>query len=170
MKYQHLVEAAQAATGDMAERLADANINPVTGFATDYLNHFNEAVMLLEMLPDCPECIDDFLAWRPMSYREHFAASNFKGRELAIAAYEAANPATRDCLDTMATTMTAVLEATRESMRPSMLAAEAAALAVQAVAWVKPLLSQAAALINGEGDGEIDDAQAMADRLMKSKL
>src|ERR1700704_1240062 len=102
MKYQHLVE---AATGDMAARLADANINPVTGFATDYLNHFNEAVMLLEMLPDCPECIDDFLAWRPMSYREHFAASNFKGRELAIAAYEAANPATRDCLDTMATTM-----------------------------------------------------------------
>lgn len=39
-----------------AERLRVANINPRTGLATDYLNHFNEAVMLLEMVPDMPEC------------------------------------------------------------------------------------------------------------------
>ncbi len=170
MTYQHRAEPVQTASDDLAARLADANINPVTGFATDYLNHFNEAIMLLEMLPDCPDCIDDFLAWRPMTYREHFMASHFKGRDLAIAAYDAANPATRDCLDTMATTMTAVLEATRESLRPDLPPAAAAALAVQAVAWVKPLLAQASALINGEGDGEITDAQAMADRLMKTKF
>ena len=66
--------------------------------------------------------------------------------------------------------MTAVLEATRESLRPDLPPAAAAALAVQAVAWVKPLLAQASALINGEGDGEITDAQAMADRLMKTKF
>ena len=102
---------AQAADEDTA-RLAEANINPVTGFATDYLNHFNEAVMLLEMLPDCPDCIGDFLAWRPMNYREHFMASHFKGRNLAVAAYDAADPTLRDCLDTMATTMT------KSTMRP----------------------------------------------------
>jgi ADP-ribose pyrophosphatase YjhB (NUDIX family) len=118
MKHQYRGEAMQVAAPEAAPRLADANINPVTGFATDYLNHFNEAVMLLEMLPDCPDCIDDFLAWRPMTYREHFMASNFKGRDLAVAAYNAANPALRDCLDTMATTMIDVLEATRESMWP----------------------------------------------------
>jgi hypothetical protein len=28
-------------------RLRAANINPRTGLATDYLNHFNEAIMLL---------------------------------------------------------------------------------------------------------------------------
>jgi hypothetical protein len=170
MKHQYLAEAMQAAGPEAAPRLADANINPVTGFATDYLNHFNEAVMLLEMLPDCPDCIGDFLAWRPMSYREHFMASNFKGRDMAIAAYDAADPALRDCLDTMATTMTAVLEATRESMWPDMPSATAAALADQAAAWVRPLLARAGALINGEGDGEMTDAQAMADRLMKTKL
>ena len=48
--------------------------------------------MLLEMLSSCPECLDDFLGWRPMSYREHFEASRFKGRDLAIAAYDAADP------------------------------------------------------------------------------
>lgn len=170
MTYQHRAEAVQAADGDRAARLAEANINPVTGFATDYLNHFNEAVMLLEMLPDCPDCIDDFLAWRPLTYREHFMTSHFKGRELAIAAYEAADPVLRECLDTMATTMTAVLETTRESLHPDMPHQAAAALAQQATAWVKPLLARAAALINGEGDGETTDAQAMADQLMKSRL
>jgi hypothetical protein len=169
MTYQHCAEAPRAVDEDRAARLAAANINPVTGFATDYLNHFNEAVMLLEMLPDCPDCIGDFLAWRPMSYREHFTTSHFKGRDLAIAAYDDADPVLRDCLDTMATTMTAVLETTRESMHLDMPPQAAAALAEQAVAWVKPLLARAGALINGEGDGETTDAQAMADQLMKTR-
>ena len=37
-------------------RLAAANINPRTGLASDYLNHFNEAVMLLDLLQQAPEC------------------------------------------------------------------------------------------------------------------
>ena len=94
MKYQDCAETLQADDGaDMAAaRLSDANINPATGLATDYLNHFNEAIMLLEMLSSCPDCREDFLGWQPMSYREHFEASNFKGRALAIAAYDAADP------------------------------------------------------------------------------
>jgi len=43
-------------------RLADANINPTTGFAIDYLNHFSEAVMLLDMLASCLEFWAEFLA------------------------------------------------------------------------------------------------------------
>ena len=85
MKYQDCVEAVQAAErrpiGACAPRLADANINPATGLSTDYLNHFTEAIMLLEMLSSCPECLDDFLGWRPKSYREHFAASRFSDRD-----------------------------------------------------------------------------------------
>ena len=75
-----------------AAQLQAANINPRTGLATDYLNHFNEAIMLLEMIPDMPECAEEFLDWQPRSYREHFTASNFKARELAIEAYDSANP------------------------------------------------------------------------------
>src|ERR1700736_6714406 len=78
-----------------AARLRAANINPRTGLATDYLNHFNEAVMLLEMVPDMPECAEDFLLWYPLSYREHFTASNFKARDLAIEAYDSADAAIR---------------------------------------------------------------------------
>src|SRR5882672_10693437 len=71
-----------------AAQLRAANINPRTGLATDYLNHFNEAIMLLEMIPDLPDCAEDFLSWTPLSYAEHFTASNFGARDLAIEAYE----------------------------------------------------------------------------------
>ena len=55
-----------------------------------------------------------------MSYREHFVASRFRGRDLAIAAYDAADPNVRSCLDTLAGTMTAVLEAARAAMSADM--------------------------------------------------
>src|SRR5881296_3347080 len=92
-----------------AEQLRAANINPRTGLATDYLNHFNEAVMLLEMIPDMPECAEDFLSWRPLSYREHFMASNFKARELAIEAYESADAIIRAEFDNITSAMTLIL-------------------------------------------------------------
>src|SRR6266480_3250783 len=95
-----------------AARLAAANINPKTGLATDYLNHFNEAIMLLDLLPQTPECIVELIGWEPLSYQEHFAASHFKDKELAIAAYMAAEPGARLRLDELADTMNALLVAT----------------------------------------------------------
>src|SRR5882672_10885785 len=95
-------------------RLRAANINPRTGLATDYLNHFNEAIMLLEMIPDMPECAEDFLTWTPLSYCEHFMASNFKARELAIEAYELSDA--RIAFDNITSTMTSILTAVGTAM------------------------------------------------------
>src|SRR5262244_2487229 len=100
-----------------AALLKAANINPQTGLATDYLNHFNEAIMLLEMIPDMPECSEDFLQWAPLSYAEHFTASNFKARDLAISAYESADPDIRAEFDQMTETMTSILTAVGSAMR-----------------------------------------------------
>ena len=169
MRYQDSAEATQAdEDGGWPAGLADANINPLTGLATDYLNHFNEAIMLLEMLSSCPDCIDDFLGWRPMSYREHFAASNFKGRDMAIAAYDAADPALRGSLDALTDTMTAVLEATRATLRSGMPPDAAGALAERAAASLRPLVARAGALINGEESASQPAVpQSVVDRLMK---
>src|SRR4051794_29820518 len=98
-----------------AEQLRAANINPRTGLATDYLNHFNEAVMLLEMVPDMPECAEDFLTWTPLSYAEHFWASNFKARDLAIEAYELSEA--KDEFDNVTASMTSILTAVGTAMR-----------------------------------------------------
>src|SRR5881394_2817560 len=127
-------------------RLSGANINPETGLATDYLNHFNEAIMLLDLLPNTPECIVELIGWEPLSYQEHFAASQFKDKDLAIAAYE---PAARGRLDELADTMNALLVATCEAFQRRSSLEAANALAAETAARLKPLVARAGAVING---------------------
>src|SRR5450631_1126380 len=135
-----------------AAQLRAANINPRTGLATDYLNHFNEAIMLLEMIPDMPECFEDFLGWQPLSYAEHFTASSFKARDLAIAAYDSTDASTRAEFDKITGTMTSILTAVSAAMREAKQDNTRSALAEQATGWVKPLVAQAGGIINGRGD------------------
>lgn len=70
------------------QRVAGTNISVQTLLATDYLNHFNEIVMLLDMLPDMPDMIDECKLWEPKSYTDHFAGSTFSDRQLAVEAYD----------------------------------------------------------------------------------
>jgi hypothetical protein len=139
-----------------AAELRAANINPRTGLATDYLNHFNEAVMLLEMIPDMPECAEDFLNWRPLSYAEHFTASNFKARDLAIEAYNSADGRIRVEFDNITNAMTSILTAVGEAMRDAQQDKTRIRLAEQATGWVKPLVMQAGSIINGDGQADVD--------------
>lgn len=134
-----------------AAELAAANINPKTGLATDYLNHFNEAIMLLEMIPDMPECSEDFLSWQPLSYAEHFKLSNFKARDLAIDAYENADPGIRTDFDEVTSNMTAILSAIGDAMRGATHDSTRTKLAEEAVGWIKPLIGRAGGIINGQG-------------------
>jgi hypothetical protein len=139
-----------------AAELRAANINPRTGLATDYLNHFNEAVMLLEMVPDMPECAEDFLSWQPLTYTEHFTASNFKARDLAIEAYNAADTRIRGQFDGITGAMTSILNAVGSAMREAQQDKTRARLAEQATGWVKPLVMQAGGIINGVGEADVD--------------
>ena len=77
------------------EALVAANINTATLLATDYLNHFNEITMLIGLVGDMPDMVEELTVWQPASYEEHFERSTFKGKALAIAAYQAALPAVR---------------------------------------------------------------------------
>ena len=140
--------------------LRAANINPRTGLATDYLNHFNEAIMLLEMIPDMPECTEDFLTWSPLSYAEHFWASNFKARDLAIEAYELADPKIRTEFDKIANTMTSILTAVGAAMREARQDKTRATLAEQATGWVKPLVALAGGVINGASEADVETIMA----------
>lgn len=151
-------------------RLAQANINPKTGLATDYLNHFNEAIMLLELIPVMPECVDDLMGWRVMSYTDHFLSSHQKHRELVLATYETADPEARRELDELAASMDTILTATRDVLRLHFSAAVAGALAKEAAGKLKPLLARAGAVINGlkiKGDVPLTGvAQAAVDALL----
>jgi len=136
--------------------LRAANINPRTGLATDYLNHFNEAIMLLEMIPDMPECAEDFLEWHPLSYSEHFMASHFKARDLAIEAYDSADAGVRAEFDNITSAMTSILTAVGAAMRQARQDKTRATLAEQATGWVKPLVALAGGIINGGSEADVD--------------
>lgn len=71
-------------------RLKAANINPATGLATDYLNHYNEIAMTIASLADLPEMREEVLGWRPLGYPAHFLRTRYADQGLAIAGYIAA--------------------------------------------------------------------------------
>src|SRR4051794_10890117 len=156
---------AAVGAGDAARAAAlkAANINPKTGLATDYLNHFNEAIMLLEMIPAMPECAGDFLSWQPLTYAEHFVASNFRGRDLAISAYNEAANHIRYPFDEACETMTSILLAIRDAVAGSQQDVTRTRLAQNAVAWLKPLVAKAGGMINGASEAEADEAQPQSD-------
>jgi hypothetical protein len=78
----------QAGFEEYRAKVEGTNISAQTLLATDYLNHFNEIVMLLDMIPDMPDMIEECKTWEPKSYVEHFAQSSFSDRQLAIEAYD----------------------------------------------------------------------------------
>lgn len=78
----------EADFADWQRKVQGSNISAASLLATDYLNHFNEIIMLLGMVPDMPEIIEECTAWQPKGYTDHFADSGFRDKELAIAAYE----------------------------------------------------------------------------------
>ena len=130
-------------------RLAEANVNPATGLASDYLNHFNEAIMMLEILSSMPDCIDDLIEWEPMSYREHFLTSSQKHRELVLAAYGQAEPEARRQLDDIVESLNAILLETRSALELNISPEVLTALSREAASNLKPLVARAGAVING---------------------
>lgn len=72
----------------MKAKAAGSNLDPETLLATDYLNHFNEIVMLLEMVPDMPEIMEEVKMWAPKSYCDHFRDSTIADKDIAVEAFD----------------------------------------------------------------------------------
>jgi hypothetical protein len=144
-------------------------INPVTGLSTDYLNHFAEAVMVLEAATSMPECLEDLRGWRPKGYVEHFSTSSFSNREAVITAYEGTSPAVRHAIDRAAEVLNEALVKTRDIVLRDRKKPDAARAAQWAVDWIKPLIARTAAVINGTAPdvAERQGSQAAIDVIFK---
>lgn len=95
---------------EMRERVRGSNIDDKTLLATDYLNHFNEVTMLLEMVADMPDLLDDVKAWQPKSYAQHFRDSGLSIADMAIEAYDLAPGRYRIAFDETVEQMNALVE------------------------------------------------------------
>jgi hypothetical protein len=153
---------------DSAARLktlvAATNVNDDTFLATDYLNHFNEIVMLLEMVPDMPDILEDAKDWQPKTYAQHFLDSGLSDSEITIEAYENAPAEFREPFDVTVERMNRVvikgierIEGALDSPRPEDLAAAAATV----TSLLQRLVDIASAIIHGNTpqleQDEIDD-------------
>jgi hypothetical protein len=98
------------AADEVRARLAGTNINEKSLLATDYLNHFNEIVMVLDLIPDLPDCMAEARAWQPKDYKDHFRDSAFRDRDLAIEAYDHAPPEYRQLFEETVGRMNTLIE------------------------------------------------------------
>jgi hypothetical protein len=88
-------EIAQSGTLSGASNEVLSLVNPLTGLANDYLNVYNEILLLLEFVPSMPEMTDDALAWQPRGYCEYFEQSSIPGARDALHAYDKLDPGER---------------------------------------------------------------------------
>ena len=129
--------------------------------------------MLLDLLPQMPECIVELIGWEPLDLRGAFRTPRTsRTSELAIAAYEAAEPIARVRLDELADTMNALLVATCEAFQKRASLDAANALAAETAARLKPLVARAGAVINGydienSEDMTTGEQQATVDALLE---
>lgn len=145
-------------TGTYRKLVRGTTINDETLLSTDYLNHYNELVMMLEMVPDMPDMLAEAMDWQPKTYQEHFRDSAFQHRDLAVWAYENAPDAYRRPMDDCI----ARLDADIESGLPRLqsLAAEGEEVPPEAVrvetealtARLRSRIDTMSALINGAMD------------------
>lgn len=85
---------------DGLEARAACLINPASGIANDYLNMFNEILLMIENMPILlPEMVDDLEKWTPVSYREYFGRSPLPGSAKALKAYDNIDPVFRSAFE-----------------------------------------------------------------------
>ena len=133
-------------------RLKSTNINELSLLASDYLNHFNEVIMLIEMAPDMPECLAEAREWRPRSYKEHFADSAFSDREIAIVAYDRSPVEFRGELEKLVASMNKLVETSLARIEGAIDTGEkevAESVVTRATRDMKRLVAVAGGIING---------------------
>jgi hypothetical protein len=156
----------QARYPEFCARAKGTNVNDRTLLATDYLNHVNEIIMLLELVPDAPECLEDCRAWQPMSYTEHFEASSIADRDLAIAAYAFSPPEFRGNFDRLIAEMHRVIAGALARVEAASAQGDeerVRRVIELAVAALKTMVDHASSTIHG--DAQVMD-QAAIDGLM----
>ncbi len=154
-------------------RRAEALINPASGLANDYLNLFNEIVMLVEQLPTMPELIDDIHRWHPISYRDYFHRSILPGRLGAIDTYNRLDPRFRREFETLVEELdrraTGAVAAVRRQFKHGG-QGDGTALATicdKAGASIREVLDRATMLVNHGAVVAEDPVQGRTDRLLE---
>jgi hypothetical protein len=148
-------------------------INPVSDLANDYLNHFNEVLLLIENLPVLlPEMVDELLTWQPASYRTYFERSPLPGGHAAIALYDNLDAPFRELFESRIAAVNALALAATDIIRAQQRMAgelqpqDIEILCERMSVALRGALAHAADLVNHGRRCAVETPQTLADRLM----
>jgi hypothetical protein len=168
---------ATSSVPSQVQQRAEAIVNPASGLANDYLNLFNEIVMLIEQLPTMPELIEDIMQWRPVTYQDYFAKSILPGRTSALQAYAALDGSFRRDFESVVSDLDrravgAVVAIRRQYKTTGVVSPQSMAdLCERAGETLREVLLKATSLVNHGTRTMHESEQARADRLLNnSKL
>ena len=167
------IQAASPLLSGARIRRAEALINPASGLANDYLNLFNEIVMLVEQLPTMPELFEDIQLWRPVSYRDYFRRSILPGRGTALEAYDRLDARFRQNFEAVVAELdrraTGAVAAVRKQFKADDDPVALAALCERAGSTIRDVLDKATMLVN-HGELVSDDMVQKRTDLLMAKL
>ncbi len=156
------------------ETRANELTNPNSGIANDYLNHFNEILLLIENLPVLlPEMVDEILAWKTVGYREYFLNSTLPGKHQALEIYDAADPALRQDFEAMIKLLDGIVLKSIDMVINNRLADGTidpdgiAGICELLAADLRVVLERTADLVNHGSAPPLERPQDMADRILK---
>lgn len=159
------------------EARANDLVNPNSGIANDYLNHFNEILLLIENLPILlPEMLDELLAWKPIDYREYFTNSALPGRQQALEIYDGLDPEFRQDFESMVEILDTIVvrsvDLVTEYRAPdgTLPPEEIKGICEQLAGDMRVVLNRTADLVNFGQAAPLERPQEMADRILSSKI
>ena len=143
-----------------------------SGLSNDFLNHYSEVLMLIEMAPHDPDIAADLNDWQPMSYPDYFSASPLRRSAAALAAYEALPPARRQAFEQLTGAMDTLATMAAFALQPPCDSDTAMRVCETTVPALRNLVERAAAFLNSGGrelpeEGQGERAQALIDRLIE---
>ena len=156
---------ARAFKNSMTEHLRahteGTNVNPATLLTTDYLNHFNEIIMLLELVPSAPSQFSAEISdWQHESYEEHFTHSGFRDKELAIVGYRNAPEDVRRSFDSSVADLEQEIVMLLQQVQTKIGDGDTEGLAKlcdEGIPRLQDLIQITAGIVNGAASGETED-------------
>jgi hypothetical protein len=157
------------------EARASRLVSPTSGMANDYLNHFNEVLLMIENLPVLlPEMVDELVSWKPVSYRAYFERSNLPGSAEALEIYDSLDEDFRrdaeamiDLLDKIIERSVAIITSHRRD-DGTIEADDIAYICPRIAEGLRGALERMADLVNHGYSSAPERPQEMADRILAS--
>jgi hypothetical protein len=171
MKLESVPVDAARPCGDGAPESVLAATEDRDGLSTDYLNHYSEVLMLIEMASFDDAIVAEIATWQPISYRAYFEKSPLRRATAALEAYEALAEDRRRVFEQTIEALDKLALAAILALQPPCHPQNVVLIAEVIGPAIRRLIDRAAAFLNSGGeslceDCEADHAQLMIDRLI----